>query len=71
MTIAKISLYCILKDKDIPNTLYNYHIIKEKEDNEYDNFFKAKIEDELGNILSKNVHDGSYVFFDETTQSSY
>ena len=27
-------------------------------------FFKAKIKDELENILSKNVYDESYVFFD-------
>ena len=51
--------------EDISNILYNYHVNKEKEDGKYDNFFKAKIKDELENI-SKNVHDESYVFFDET-----
>ena len=56
----------IFKDEEISNILYNYHINKEKEDDKYDNFFKAKIKDELENILSVNVHDESYVFFDET-----
>ena len=32
----------IFKDEDISNILYNYHINKEKEDDKYDNFFKAK-----------------------------
>ena len=44
--------------EDISNILYNYHVNKEKEE--------AKIKDELENIISKNVHDESYVFFDET-----
>ena len=52
--------------EDISNILYNYHVNKEKEDGKYDNFFKAKIKDELEKIISKNVHDESYVFFDET-----
>ena len=39
----------IFKDKDMSNILYNYHI-KEKENNKYENFFKAKIKDELENI---------------------
>ena len=56
----------IFKDEDISNILYNYHINKEKEDDKYDNFFKVKINNELGNILSENVHDEPYVFFDET-----
>ena len=56
----------IFKDEDISNILCNYHINKEKEDDKYDNFFKVKMKDELGNILSENVHDESYVFFDET-----
>ena len=40
-------------------------LIKKKENNKY-NFFKAKINGELENILSKNVLNESYVFFDET-----
>ena len=46
----------IFKGEVISNILYNYHINKEKENGKYDNFFKAKIKDELENILSKNVH---------------
>ena len=51
------------KDDSISNVLYNYHINQEKEYDEYDNFFKAKIKDDSENIFSKNVHDESYVFF--------
>ena len=52
----------IFINEGISNILFNYHINKEKEDDKYDIFFKAKIKDELENILSKNVHDESYDF---------
>ena len=55
----------IFKGKGMSNTLCNYHINEEKENNKY-NFFKAKIKGELENTLSKNVHDKPYIFFDET-----
>ena len=53
----------IFKDEGISNILYNCHINKNKEDDKYDNFFKAKIKDELENVLSKIVYDESYIFF--------
>ena len=44
------------------NILYDYHIKKEKENNKYDNFFKAKINGELENSLSKNELSVSSMF---------
>ena len=46
--------------------IFSITIIFKKKKNKYDNFFKAKINDELENTLSKNVLDEFYVFFDET-----
>ena len=44
------------------NILYGYHIKKEKENNKYDNFFKAKINGELENSPSKNELSVSSMF---------
>lgn len=54
----------IFKD-NISNIPYNYHINKEKENIKY-NFFKAKINGELENIISKSILSEPYVFLDET-----